>query len=105
MPHPVLEAVLSAGKRNFALHSRLVSPKECEIVTEAHDFRMAHFVRGWPQDIRYFREPAKKEIVESHASEGEGVVWIESHGLLGRSLSFFILARTYCAPAREDSMW
>src|SRR5262249_16626340 len=66
VPHPVLDAVLSAGARNFAVHSRLVASKKREIVTVAQHFRDFYFsLRGLPQDICCLREPVKQEIVVS----------------------------------------
>ena len=66
MPHPVLDAVLSAGARNFVLHFRLVAPKKPEIVTEDPkilDFQLA--LRGSPQGLRCFPEPVKEDIVQT----------------------------------------
>jgi hypothetical protein len=48
MPHPVLDAVLPAGARNFVLHSRLVALKKREVVTEGQKFRDFRAVRDLP---------------------------------------------------------
>ena len=72
MPHPVLDAVLSAGARNFVLHSCLVAFKKREIVTEDQKFREFQFaLRSSPQDIRCLPEPVKQEIVLSETAVRE----------------------------------
>jgi hypothetical protein len=75
MPHPVFDAVLSAGARNFVLHSRLVALKKREIVTEDQKFLDFQFaLRGSPQDIRCLPEPVKEDIVQSETVVPECIV-------------------------------
>src|SRR5262249_38682003 len=102
VPHPVLDAVLSPGAFNFAVHSRLFSLKKGKVVTVRQHLRYIKFsFRGFPQDIRCFHELVKQEMMPG-ADIREGVVWIEPIGLFAGSNPPFILARSLCAPTSQN---